>query len=207
MGTAIICLIITLINYFKLLKLQLLLYVIFYSFSILSSTQSIFIKNENISNVILGLFFSFDIFFFSYFLKNVLTKELINVRFIYDKIGLISFLLFMFINIFTHSSTKIISIINSGIILIASLPVFLKFYSDDNDKVLIKDYEFWILSGYIINSITTLIGSTIIVIFDTSYKNIIYQLLFITMYVSWALKYLMILKSNSCKMKHIKYGD
>jgi hypothetical protein len=207
MGTAFICLTIALINYFKSLKLSLLQYVIFYAFSIISSTQSIFIENEHISNIILGIFFSYDLFFFFYFLKEVLSKELINIRFIYKTISLFSLLLFISINIFTDSSTKIISIVNSVIILLSSIPVFLKFYSDEENQVLIKDYEFWILSGYIINSLTTLIGSSIIVFSETSFKNIIYQILFITMYFSWGLKYLMILKSNSCKMKHIKYGE
>jgi hypothetical protein len=206
-SAAFICMIYCVINFIKYKKSILLGYIIFYLFSILSSTQSIYnFDKAYVSNLIFGLFFTFDFLFFYYYSKDIFTQNFkVFSRYLAYLSGLI---LFLFILNFPYPDKTVyfITSINSLFILILGLPVLIDIYKEIEVKSIIKEYQFWIVSGFLINSIATFVCSTIL-FYSASSMNIINQLLYMTMYLSWIIKYLMILKSNLCLVKNIKSGD
>jgi hypothetical protein len=204
--TAFICLMISFALCIKKGNHLLLRYVLFFCLSILTSLQSTLNTSIYLSNFIFVLFFSYDFLFLLSFTENIFTN---NIKY-YKSKYFIFIILTILIYLLYYKNTKAIHFVSafySLLTLFLTIPFLKKYSKDNNNKIKIEEYQFWIISGFLINSIATL-TCTIMIINSNKINspNTVYLLLFLTMYLSWVIKYLMLIKSNLCLMKQIKYG-
>ena len=204
-GTAIICMCISFLVFLKERNPYLMRYVFFYCFSIITSLQSSINPSIYISNIILALFFTYDFIFLLSFTEKVLIKENKFYKSKYFIIAIISIVIYFF-NFENLKAINFISGFYSFIILFITIPFMRKYIKDKENKISINEYQYWIVSGFFINSLATLTCSIMILFSKGNSTNTMYLLLFLTMYISWVIKYLMLIKSNLCLMKQIKFG-
>jgi len=205
-STAFTCIIISIFLYFKKRNNLLIKYSLFFFLSILTSLQSALNTSIYFSNLIFALFFSYDFLFLLSFTESIFTK---NVRYYKSKyfmltISIVLVYLFFYKN---PKSIHYVSALYAFFTLYLIIPFMKKYSKDNNNKIQIDEFQYWILSGFLINGIATLTCSLMIIVStNINTSNTVYLLLFLTMYISWVIKYLMLLKSNLCLMKQIKYG-
>lgn len=204
-SVAIVCKILALINYLRFKKEILFRYLLFYFASIMASFQSTINPYLNISNLIFSVFFTFDFIFFLSFTS----KPLLNTyKFQNTKPFYLSLVLLIIYFIFYKNPLSIhfLTLIYSMLVLSLSIPFMKGFLLDTENNINVKEHEYWIISAFLICSIASFACSFMILFTEKSSKNIMYLLLFLTMYISWIIKYIMLLKSNLCLAKSIKFG-
>jgi hypothetical protein len=204
-ATASTCMFISLSLYIKERNLNLLRYLLFFCFSIITSLQTLLNHSIYLSNIILAIFFTYDFIFLLSFTEKILFSE---SKYYKSKYFIISILAIILYIIFYKNilAIQFISGFYSLITLSITIPFMRKYYKDNKNKILINEHQYWILSGFLINSLATFTCSIMIILSKDKSTNTMYLLLFLTMYISWVIKYLMIIKSNICLMKQIKFG-
>ena len=203
----ILCITICSINLIKIKGFIFLEYVFFFFFSLSSSVQSVFnFERAFLSNLIFALFFTYDFYFFFSFCKEIFHEKIRSYSKIFLYLSGIILFIYLFNFPYPDKLLQLLTSLNSIFILILGIPVFYSFYKDTHNKIIIKEYQFWILSGFVINSIASFVSSTIMLSITKEKNNILSLLLYLTMYLSWIIKYFMILKSNLCLVKNTKYG-
>jgi hypothetical protein len=206
--TALVSLLMSVVLYLKAKNPITLNYLIFFFISIVSSSQSVInVDNPNLSNLIFSLFFTYDFYFLFRTCKNIVIVRYNKICYILLSISVISLFVFLIKFPYSDLSIRILTIINSVCTLILCLPVVISLFKDRENKIEIDQYQFWIISGFMINGVASLISALLLTSNFATHNKVIYLLLFLTMYITWIVKYLMILKSNICIVKSFKLGD
>lgn len=192
------------IAYFSIIKRrkELQIFAIyFFSSALVSLTNSILPSYAHTSIPIM-LFYTLDFVFCLYHIAKIsyYSKQKKTISFLCILSPLFCFLVIFFVGSGVIEENYVILTFNI-LLLIFTSPFFFSILKEEKTTIDITQYEFWFCASFFFFNIATISGNIIFLPDGGSSYGLFSAIIYGITYVSWIIKYFMLLKSALCKIK------
>ena len=198
--SALICCLLTLVQIIRKKNYSLVPFVIFYLFSAFVSLSSSFESNKSLIEIRIFSFYTFDILFFLYYFKEIYPLQKRQAHIIFVIIAIVFICVIIEINKIKFNYNEIYEIVYELIILFFLLPKIRTLFKDRNNQIEVSQFELWFAGAFFIYNLTTLPASFLLLFFKAiKQPSVIPVSCYLIIYLSWIIKYYVLLKSILCK--------
>lgn len=201
-GSALFCSVLSGFFSIKKRRADLLFFFIYFLASAFASLSNLFLPSYIDTQISVMLFYTFDFIFFLWHIEKIPYYS--NQRKIILLLRILS-PLFCFLVIFLGGSSSLeenyVILIFNILLLIFTFSFFYSILKEEEKTIAINQYEFWFCASFFVFNVSTIAGNIIFLPDGGNNEGLFSVIIYGLTYISWIIKYFMLLKSALCKIK------